>query len=64
MIIVKNNIICAISEVIFGIAFVIGFVALNYLKASVATFVVYAIVSFFIGYMIAIISGAIKTGDN
>lgn len=60
----KNNIICAISEVIFGIAFVIGFVALNYLKASVGTFVVYAIVSFFIEYMIAIIGGAIKTGDN
>lgn len=60
----KNNIICAISEVIFGIAFVIGFVALNYLKASVGTFVVYAVVSFFIGYLIAIISGAIKTGDN
>lgn len=60
----KNNIICAISEVIFGIAFVIGFVALNYLKASAGTFVVYAIVSFFIGYMIALISGEIKTGDN
>ena len=60
----KNNIICAISEVVFGIAFVIGFVALNYLKASVGTFVVYAVVSIFIGYLIDIISGAIKTGDN